>query len=107
MTGIDLRKQGQAASVWCDQQMGLIKELGRVAGVGEELRVWFCVLSQMVQLQTAAKGGVWAPKTTSIPAAFLAAVPVTVRLQGELHGSPQKVKFYIKSAAEPPFPMDS
>lgn len=79
-----MRKQGQTASVWCGRRMGLTKELGRVAGVGAALRAWFCVFSQMVQLQTAAKGGVWVNQTSSGPAAFLAAVPVTVRLQGEL-----------------------
>ena len=80
--------------------MGLTKELGRVAGVGEELRVWFCVFSQMVQLRTAAKGWVWVPQTSCIAAAFLAADSVTVCCRVNwvvgflLNLYPKKVKFY-------------
>lgn len=79
-----LEKRGQTASVWCDGHMRLTKELGGAAGVGEEPGVWVCVFSQMVQLWTAARDGVWVPQTSSVPAASLSAVPVAVWLQDKL-----------------------
>lgn len=84
LTSVDLRNEDKQLSVWCDGHMRLTKELDGAAGVGEEPGVWVCVFSQMVQLWTAAKDGVRVPQTSSVPAASLSAVPVTVWLQGKL-----------------------